>query len=552
MSNLPRVPPAPSRTAVEPPVESPEPRGEAAPDDDPVRPRTIRTTTLAALVARIAEATGIAPELLGDPATTVHGATLRAHEARPGDLFAALPGASAHGADFAAQALDRGAAAILTDAAGATRDVVGTVPVLVHPDPRAALGPASSLIHGDPSTHLALLGVTGTSGKTTTVYLLEAALAAAGATTGLIGTIETRMRGRHVPSAFTTPEAPDLQRLLATMVEQGVTHAAMEVSSHALAQGRVGGTAFAVGAFTNLSAEHLDFHPTMEDYFAAKARLFDGRAAHHVVCVDDEWGPRLVRPGTVTVSATGVGADWTAADVVARPDGTQTFRALGPGGLDLPVELRLPGGFNVANALVALACGQAAGLDPAALAAGLAAVTVPGRMQRVDAGQPFLAVVDYAHKPAAVQALLTTLREEAGQGRRSDGGPAGRLLTVLGCGGDRDREKRPVMGALAAQLSDLAWITDDNPRSEDPAAIRAAMLDGARSAEGARATVIEEGDRRTAIRAAVAAARPGDVVVVAGKGHEPGQKVGAETLPFSDVDELRAALADPALREDPA
>ena len=524
-------------------MESPEPRGEAAPDDDPVRPRTVRRTTLSALAARIAEATGTAPELVGDPAVAVLGATLRAHEARAGDLFAALPGASAHGADFAAQALGRGAAAILTDPAGATRDVVGTVPVLVHPDPRAALGPASSLIHGDPSTHLALLGVTGTSGKTTTVYLLEAALAAAGATTGMIGTVETRMRGRHVPSAFTTPEAPDLQGLLATMVEQGVTHAAMEVSSHALAQGRVGGTAFAVGAFTNLSAEHLDFHPTMEDYFAAKARLFDGRAARHVVCVDDEWGRRLAAqvPAT-TVSATGTAADWTATDVVAHPDGTQRFRAHGPGGLDLPVELRLPGGFNVANALVALACGHAAGLDPAALAAGLAAVTVPGRMQRVDAGQPFLAVVDYAHKPAAVQALLTTLREES----------SGRLLTVLGCGGDRDREKRPVMGALAAQLSDLVWITDDNPRSEDPAAIRAAIMDGARGAEGGRATVIEEGDRRTAIRAAVAAARPGDVVVVAGKGHEPGQKVGTETLPFSDVDELEAALADPALREDPA
>ena len=515
-------------------MESPEPRGEAAPDDDPVRPRTVRRTTLSALAARIAEATGTAPEVVGDPATAVLGAGLRAHEARPGDLFAALPGASAHGADFAAQALGRGAAAILTDIAGATRDVVGTVPVLVHPDPRAALGPASSLIHGDPSTHLALLGVTGTSGKTTTVYLLEAALAAAGATTGMIGTVETRMRGRHVPSAFTTPEAPDLQGLLATMVEQGVTHAAMEVSSHALAQGRVGGTAFAVGAFTNLSAEHLDFHPTMEDYFAAKARLFrdEGvRASRSVVCVDDEWGRRLAAqvPAT-TVSATGAQADWTATDVVAHPDGTQDFRAHGPGGIDLPVQLRLPGGFNVANALVALACGHAAGLDPAALAAGLAAVTVPGRMQRVEVGQPFLAVVDYAHKPAAVDALLTTLRDESGRGERSDGGSAGRLLTVLGCGGDRDREKRPVMGALAAQLSDLVWITDDNPRSEDPATIRAAVLAGAHGP----AETVEIGDRRAAIRHALALAGAGDIVLVAGKGHETGQEIAGVVHPFDD------------------
>jgi UDP-N-acetylmuramoyl-L-alanyl-D-glutamate--2,6-diaminopimelate ligase len=293
----------------------------------------------------------------------------------------------------------------------------------------------------------------------------------------------------------------------------------------------------------------------MEDYFAAKRRLFDGRAAAHVVCVDDAWGQRLATelgPATTTVSAAGPDADWTAADVVARADGTQTFRALGPGGADLPVTLRLPGAFNVANALVALACGHAAGLDPARLASGLAAVAVPGRMQRVEAGQPFLAVVDYAHKPAAVEALLTTLRAQTVQGERSDGGGSGRVLTVLGCGGDRDREKRPVMGALAAELSDLVWITDDNPRTEDPAAIRAAMLDGARASQHARAIVTEQGDRRAAIRAAVAAARPGDVVVVAGKGHEPGQKVGAEVLPFSDVEELTSALHDRAPREDPA
>jgi UDP-N-acetylmuramoyl-L-alanyl-D-glutamate--2,6-diaminopimelate ligase len=518
---------------------------------DVTRPRRVTPTSAAALADRIAEATGTGPELFGDGSATVTGACQRAHEVAPGDLFAALPGAHVHGADFAAQALAGGAAAVLTDPDGALRLGETPVPVLVHPRPREALGPASSLVFGDPSRTLALLGVTGTSGKTTTVYLLEAALAAAGATTGLVGTVETRVRGHHVPSAFTTPEAPDLQALLAAMVEDGVTHAAMEVSSHALVQGRVGGTAYAVGAFTNLSAEHLDFHPTMEDYFAAKARLFEPDRAHAaVICVDDAWGQRLAASlaGSTTVSATGRDADWTATAVRAHPDGTQTFRALGPGGLDLPVTLRLPGAFNVANALVALACGHAAGLDPARLAPGFAQVTVPGRMQRVDAGQPFLAVVDYAHKPAALEALLRTLRTQA----------TGRVLTVLGCGGDRDREKRPVMGALAAELADLVWITDDNPRTEDPAAIRAAMLDGARTATDARAIVTEEGDRRAAIRAAVAAARPGDVVVVAGKGHEPGQKIGAQTLPFSDVDELTAALTDRTgsahrpPREDPA
>jgi UDP-N-acetylmuramoyl-L-alanyl-D-glutamate--2,6-diaminopimelate ligase len=538
-----------------------------------IRPRHVAPTRVQALAARISEVTGTPPAIHGDPSVAVTGACLRAHDVAAGELFAALPGARAHGADFASTALQRGAVAVLTDAEGAQRPglaeaVDAGLALLVHPAPREALGPASSLIFGDPSRRLALLGVTGTSGKTTTVYLLEAALAAAGATTGLIGTVETRMRGRHVPSAFTTPEAPDLQALLAAMVEEGVTHAAMEVSSHALAQGRVGGSTFAVGAFTNLSAEHLDFHPTMEDYFAAKAELFrPGRARASVICVDDAWGRRLTTlADAVTVSATGQPADWAAAEVHPHADGTQTFRAQGPRGLDLPVTLRLPGGFNVANALVALACGDAAGLDPVQLAAGFAQVQVPGRMQRVDAGQPFLAVVDYAHKPAAVHALLTTLRAQTSGGERSDGegsggersdgeGP-GRLLTVLGCGGDRDREKRPVMGALAADLSDLVWITDDNPRTEDPAAIRAAMLDGARASDSARAIVTEEGDRRTAIRAAIAAARPGDVVVVAGKGHEPGQKIGAETLPFSDVEELdaalRATITDPSTPEDPA
>jgi UDP-N-acetylmuramoyl-L-alanyl-D-glutamate--2,6-diaminopimelate ligase len=505
----------------------------------PPRPARVVPVTVADLAVRIADvlpgtgvtATGDAP---GVGATRVSGATLRAAEVRPGDLFAALPGAHAHGADFADLAVGRGAAALLTDPAGAERPALraARVPVLVHDDPRAALGPAAARIYGDPSTRLGVLGVTGTSGKTTSVYLLEAALAAAGARTGLIGTVETRLAGRTVPSDFTTPEAPDLQALLAVMAEGGATHVAMEVSSHALALHRVAGTEFAVGAFTNLSQDHLDFHADMEDYFAAKAMLFDGRAVDEVVCVDTPWGERLVGEHTVTVSADpGRSATWRPRDLADGSDGTQTFTALGPDGLALPVSLQLPGGFNVANALLALACGHAAGLDPEALAAGLAQVRVPGRMQRVDRGQPFLAVVDYAHKPAAVRALLESLRERAGSGR---------VLTVIGCGGDRDRAKRPQMGAIAAELSDRVWVTDDNPRDEDPGAIRAAVLEGAATVPGAR--VDEVGDRRAAIAAAVAQARPGDVVVVAGKGHETGQKVGGVTLPFSDVEELEQAL----------
>ena len=524
----------------------------------PDRPETVRPVDVA-LLGRLAGAelnprtAGAGPGPLLDAAAgphTVTGVTLRAASVRPGDLFAALPGARAHGADFAAQAIAAGAAAVLTDPAGADRPEIrhSRLPVLVHPDPREVLGPVSAAVYGEPTARLRVLGVTGTSGKTTVGHLLEAGLAAAGRASGLLGTVRTRVRvpghePRALPSAFTTPEAPDLQALFAVMVEAGVTDVAMEVSSHALALGRVGGTRFAAGAFTNLSQDHLDFHPTMADYFEAKARLLVGGGAgveparHGVVCIDDEWGRRLAarRPEAVTVSAADDGphATWTVRDLAAHPDGTQTFTAIGPGGLAQPVTLALPGRYNVANALVALACLDADGIPPQVTAEGFAQLSVPGRMQRVDAGQPWLAVVDYAHKPAAVAALLDALRAQIK--------PHARVLTVLGCGGDRDTGKRPLMGAAAAIRSDLLVITDDNPRSEDPAAIRRAMLDGA-AHEPARGDVIEIGDRRSAIVYAVRSARPGDAVVIAGKGHETGQEVHGVKYPFDDADELVAAI----------
>jgi len=468
--------------------------------------------------------------------TAVTGVTLRAQQVRPGDLFAALPGARAHGADFAAEALAAGAVAVLTDPAGAARPgLAGAVPLLVHPEPRRVLGPLSSLIYGNPASRLSIIGVTGTAGKTTTSYLIEAGLAGAGHTTGLIGTVETRVAGERIGSVFTTPEAPDLQALLAVMVERGVSHVAMEVSSHALALGRADGTAFAVAAFTNLSQDHLDFHVDLEDYFAAKVRLFDGRAATEVVCVDSEWGRRLVRERTITVSATGRGgASWWADNVAARPGGAQGFDVHGPAGFRCHLVSRLPGGFNVANTLIALACVGATGVDVRAAAAAIAGVDVAGRMERVRRGQGFVAIVDYAHKPAAVTAVLDAVREQHA---------AARVAVVLGCGGDRDTEKRPVMGAEAARRADLLVVTDDNPRSEDPAAIRAAMLAGAHAVPAEqRGEVVEIGDRRAAIRAAVGWARPGDVVVVAGKGHETGQEVAGVVHPFSDRDELAEAI----------
>jgi UDP-N-acetylmuramoyl-L-alanyl-D-glutamate--2,6-diaminopimelate ligase len=493
----------------------------------PPRPARITPVPLTTLVARAdARARQLPDDLL------VTGVTLRAQHVLPGDVFAALPGARVHGADFAADAVAAGAVAVLTDEAGAKRPALRDVPVLVHDDPRGVLGSMAAWIYGEPSLRLAVLGVTGTSGKTTTTYMIDAGLQAAGITTGLVGTVETRIAGERLASAFTTPEAPDLQALLAVMGERGVTHVPMEVSSHALSLGRVNGTRYRVGAFTNLSRDHLDFHPTMEDYFQAKALLFDGRSTTEVVCVDGEWGRRLVTPRTITVATEGAG-DWTASALTTSYTGEQAFLVHGPGGLEMPVTLPLPGEFNVANALLAAACLHAVGVAPEHIAAGLAAVQVPGRMERVALGQDFTAVVDYAHKPAAVALALDAMRA------RTDG----RVIVVLGCGGDRDVEKRPMMGEGATRRSDLLIVTDDNPRTEDPAAIRAAMLAGAEAVPpGERGEILDIGDRRTAIVEAVNRARPGDVVVIAGKGHETGQEIDGVVHPFSDHDELEAAI----------
>ena len=513
--------PAPATT----PGTIPTPGTTPAPT--PPRPRTVAPVDLLELAAVI----GAVPA----QATTnaVVGVTLRAAEVLPGDLFAALPGSGMHGIDFVDVAVAAGAVAVLTDPAGATRSV--GVPVLVHPRPRDVLGVAAARVYGDPTAVLSVIGITGTCGKTTVAHLVEAGLAGIGRTTGLLGTVGTRVAGAILPSTFTTPEAPDLQALFAVMVQAGVTDVTMEVSSHGLALGRVAGVSFAVGAFTNLSQDHLDFHVDMEDYFATKARLFGpGGARTAVICTEDEWGRRLAARvcGAVTVSAQpGAQAHWRVADLDTAADGTQVFTALTPDGSHVPVRLLLPGAFNVTNALVALACLAAVDVPPDVAAPLFAQVTVPGRMQRIEVGQPYLAVVDYAHKPAAVTALLDALRAQV----------PGRLLVVLGCGGDRDPGKRPLMGAAAASRAELLVVTDDNPRGEAPATIRAAVLAGARAAPH-RGEVLEIGDRRAAIAAAVAGAARGDAVVVAGKGHETGQEIDGTKHPFDDADELAATI----------
>jgi UDP-N-acetylmuramoyl-L-alanyl-D-glutamate--2,6-diaminopimelate ligase len=463
----------------------------------------------------------------------VTGVSMASSNVRPGDLFAGAPGHAAHGARYAADALSSGALAVLTDEDGAAL-VPDGVPVLLVPDVRAAIGPVAAAVYGDPSGEVDILGVTGTSGKTTTTFFLRAGLQAAGRVTGLIGTVATLLGDDPVKTGFTTPEAPEVQALLAVMRERGATTVAMEVSSHALAMGRVGGVGFAVGAFTNLSEDHLDFHADMEEYFAAKATLFD-HAADAVVVTDDVWGKRMADlvGDCVTVNTSGDrDATWRASDIAERADGSTVFSVHGPDGT-IDAACAVPGRYNVANAVLALAILHENGVPAHVAAPAIASATVPGRMERIDAGQSFLAVVDYSHKPAAVAGALAALRPLT---RR-------RLIIVLGCGGDRDRGKRPVMGEIAARGADLLIATDDNPRSEDPAEIRRQMLAGATAVPaGERGEVREVGDRAEAIAAAVAAAGEGDTVLIAGKGHEPGQEIAGVTHPFDDRDVLRGAL----------
>lgn len=490
----------------------------------------------------------------------VRGITHDSRKVRQGDLYAALPGSRAHGADFSQQAAEAEAAAILTDAAGADRAAETGLPVVVVPDARAALGTAAAWVYDDPAKDLLLVGTTGTSGKTTITYLIESGMRQAGMSTGLVGTVEMRVGDERVASSLTTPEATDLHGLFSVMRERGVTAAAMEVSSHALALGRVGGTHYDVAVFTNLSQDHLDFHPDLRDYFETKARLFTPEYCDiAVVNTDDRFGRALVDMvqgrGDVPVTTfavqgcsdagpeNGMEADWNAVDVELGATGS-TFRIVGPGGMEARASVALPGPFNVSNAMAAIVGLVEAGLPLETAIAGVAAAPgVPGRMESVEVrdpagGQDFAALVDYSHKPGAIEAVLGALRATT----------EGRVTMVVGCGGDRDRAKRPLMGEAAARLADQLIITNDNPRTEDPVTIATAMLEGvAKVPEDQRARVTIEFDRADAIGLGVHRTGPGDVVVVAGKGHETGQYVKGEVLPFDDREVLRGAIED-ALR----
>ncbi len=431
-----------------------------------------------------------------------------------GTLFFCVPGATADGHDFAPRAVEAGASALVVE----RRLGLGVAEALVE-DARAAMAPAAVRFNGDPTRRLRVAGITGTNGKTTTAFLVRHILERTGVQTGLLGTVKSVVGGEEAEVERTTPEAIDLQATFRAMLDAGDEACAMEVSSHALTLGRARGITFGVGVFTNLTQDHLDFHPDMEDYFGAKRLLFEGpeRPPIAVVNVDDSFGRRLAEEiagdygeGLVTFSAAGEDAVLRAGGVEFDAAGSR-FEVSGPFG-EASVEMPLPGDFNVSNALAALGAAMALGADgPRAAQALSDADRVPGRMEPIDAGQPFAVLVDYAHTPDSLENVLEAARRLTPE--------PGRVICVFGCGGDRDRDKRPLMGAIADRLADVPVVTSDNPRSEDPEAIVSQIRAGMK-----RDDVVVEVDRRDAIRLALEQAGAGDTVVIAGKGHEQGQE----------------------------
>jgi UDP-N-acetylmuramoyl-L-alanyl-D-glutamate--2,6-diaminopimelate ligase len=481
--------------------------------------------SLAALLARLPASTQVA----GDAEREISSIEIDSREVRPGALFVALRGQRGDGHAFVAQAIAAGAAAVLVE--DAYTPALGASATVVHvPDTRAALSPLAAAFYGDPSQSLDVIGVTGTNGKTTTTRMIAAILGAAGTPCGVVGTVGAEFGDRSWPLSNTTPQPPELHGLLAEMRDLGARAVAMEVSSHALALDRVEDVRFHTGVLTNVTRDHLDFHGSLEAYAAAKRRLF--RMAHRAVLdLDDEYGRRwhgeiAAAVPTLTYALRG-SADIVPSGLAMTASGS-TF-SVG----ETAFRVALPGRFNVANALAAIGAGRSLGLSDAQIAPGLAGLErVPGRMEHVGAGAIDV-VVDYAHTPDALENALRALRETA----------HGALAVVFGCGGDRDRGKRPQMGAVAAHYADRIYVTSDNPRSEDPQGIVDEIVAGI----GTHERVVEL-DRRRAIERAIGDARAGDVVLVAGKGHETYQIVGDRTLPFDDVAIARELLAERAAR----
>jgi UDP-N-acetylmuramoyl-L-alanyl-D-glutamate--2,6-diaminopimelate ligase len=478
----------------------------------------------------------------GDPDVEVTDLAYDSRKAGPGTLFFCVPGEKVDGHDFAAAVVEAGAVGLVVE-----RELELDVAQVVVEDARAAMAPLAARFWGDPTSKLRVVGVTGTNGKTTTAFLLREILEAAGIPCGLLGTVKQVVGGVEEEVERTTPEAIELQRTFQRMLDAGDRACAMEVSSHAMSLHRADAISFEVALFTNLTQDHLDFHADMEDYFLAKRRLFELGPGTAIVNVDDPYGRRLAGEfECLTFSAEGAGADYSAHSVSFNAAGAQFTLALPdpesmgrfptdivgnrPIGEEISVATGLPGHFNVANALGAFAAAAALGVEPESAAAGLGqAARVPGRFEPIDEGQGFVVLVDYAHTPDSVENVLRAARRLT----------EGRLISVFGAGGDRDRDKRPKMGRAGAELSDLAVITSDNPRSEDPAAIVAEVAAGAAAAK----ELVVEVDRRQAIALAISRAEPGDTVVIAGKGHEQGQEFEAgRKIPFDDRQVAREEL----------
>jgi UDP-N-acetylmuramoyl-L-alanyl-D-glutamate--2,6-diaminopimelate ligase len=461
-------------------------------------------------------------EVVGRARAEIEDLAYDAGEAGPGALFFCVSGARADGHDFAFEAVANGAVALVVE-----RSLELPVPQLVVPDSRRAMAVAADAFFGEPTRDLQVAGVTGTSGKTTTAYLLHAVLEAAGLRPALLGTVESRIGSRRLPAVRTTAEAIDLQRAFRQMLGAGNRSCAMEATSHGSELHRLDRVRFAALAFTNLQRDHLDFHVTLERYYDAKRRLFVDEWPPAAVNVGDEHGRRLAEELRGLGHARLLTFGW-AEDAEIHPERVELSSSgarLSAGGIEL--RTRLLGRFNVENVLAAVAAARLLDLPDEAVREGIEGVEgVPGRFEAVDEGQPFTVVVDYAHKPGALESVLRTARDVAEQ----------RVLCVFGCGGDRDRGKRPEMGRIASELSDVAIVTSDNPRSEDPETIVGEILEGATEA------VEVEVDRRVAIGRAIELARPGDVVVIAGRGNEREQELAGRRIPFDDREVVRDAL----------
>lgn len=525
-----------------------------------MRPRGTTTRTLGDLVAAFpdsiecVDSSGAPIDPAAVQSTEFSGLAIGSADVIPGDIFAAYTGLRRHGAEFAPQAVAAGAVIILTDEAGlrflaeqSAASSYQAVPVLLMKTPedeRELVGQIASWFYGAPAEELTTVGITGTNGKTTTTYFVEAALRAEHESTALLGTVELRVADETIESPRTTVEAPVLHALERLAVERGATALVAEVSSHALALQRIAGQRFDVVGFTNLQRDHLDFHLTMENYLADKAKLFTPEHAKRgVVNVDDEWGWKLARSAEIPVETLGTlpeaagyaDADWRVSDAVIGLDGVgSTFTLHGPDGVSVAAHCVLPTRVNVSNAALAIVLAHRAGVSLEAAVAGVEAVrAIPGRMERVvdrTETQP-LVIVDYAHTPDALDLVLTSIRNIT----------PGRLVIVFGSDGDRDRGKRPIMGEIAARLADVLVVTDENPRSEPSEEIRAAILEGAYGQRPARDNIHEVAPRWDAVEYAVQLAQPQDTVIVTGKGHEPTQEVAGVFTRYNDRDPARAA-----------